>query len=152
MFLYNMPPKSKEKFSRFITFFIIFIFIPLGIIWNICSTINNKHIKNEILHNGDMTIATIVRKDGTSLTYDVNYNGEFYSDVIDVKRRVMVNTQIGDRFPALILKEKINRHKKGLLFPSYISIILTPLPKDYQGREMEIARIDSMYYNNQLFH
>ena len=148
-----MFSKFIKRLSWYFTSFIIGILVPIGIIWNICSAISDKRIKSEFRSNGgDTAIATIVRKDGPRLTYEVKYNGEYYCDEILVKRRVMVNTQIGDKFPALVLKDKIEHHKKGILFPSYISIILTPFPKNYQGREIEVARIDSMYYKNKLLH
>ena len=125
----------------------IYVIIPVTFIGSICMFIIDKKAKKEVHDKGVPTIATIVRKDGPHLTYDVEYHGMCYSNTINVKRRVMINTQIGDKFPALILKEKIHKSNKGLFSPSYIDIILIPYPKDYPGRDTELARIDSIYYN-----
>lgn len=111
-----------QRLSMYYTLLMIYVIVPVTIIGGICMFIIDKKAKKEVHDKGIPTIATIVRKDGPHLTYDVKYHGMYYSSTINVKRRVMINTQIGDKFPALILKEKYKRAIKDF-FPIIIKLV-----------------------------
>ena len=89
-----------------------------------------------INHYGQDAVAVITRKwDGTL----------YYSSSIIVRKKVFREVVVGERFYARILADKMKYHKNNGITPSYIKIILCPLPDYLQDIERERMRVDSMY-------
>lgn len=84
----------------------LYIFTPVAIIGLTYYVIRDHRISRIIEKEGEAAIATIIDKSGARFTYDVEYNGAYYVASVTVPRKIKRRTQIGDRFPALILKAK----------------------------------------------
>lgn len=110
----------------------------------------NKSIQNRLDREGVPAIATIINRYGDIADYDVYYDGAYYKDFIVLSKKAMHQIKIGERFRAVVLPDKLKYHHNGGITPSYIRIILVPLPLYEQDIEGELNRIDSMYKNSKM--
>lgn len=138
------------------------LFLAGGII-SICSVVYvvwDKYNDKVLADDWRFTVATVIDKEliRTSsrspfvdacynVEYDVEYEGNYYINRINIRRRDIDKIHIGERFVARVLPGKLKRHRSDGLTPAYAKIILQPLPPEEQDYAAEKERIDSMYNN-----
>ena len=122
-----------------------YVLIPIVLIWGIVYYCWDSYNSYRIKRYGQDAVAVVTRKWSGTLDYDVEFEGKYYRNTIRVKKKVFREVVVGERFYARILANKMKYHKNYGMTPSYIRIILRPLPDYLQDIENEKDRIDSIY-------
>lgn len=120
----------------FMAFFLSYVIIYL--IWD-------GYYKYLFKRKGEQVVATIIRKDNGRAQYDINYDGIYYRRWITLSKKSYRQIQIGERFYALVLPDKLQYDHENGITPRCFTIILEPLPKCQQRIEEENNRIKNMY-------
>ena len=95
---------------------------------------------------GQEAVATIIRKDNGKAQYDIEYEGVFYRSWIRLTKKNYRSTMVGERFPAIILPDKLKYYHEGITPPCF-KLIFQRLPEEEQDIEIEQIRIQTMYGN-----
>ena len=120
---------------------IISVFLLYVIIYSLWSSYYKYLLRN----NGEQVVATIIRKDNGRAQYDIDYDGIYYRRWITLSKKTYRQIQIGERFYALVLPDKLRYDHESGITPRCFTIILKPLPKSQQRIEEEKKRINNMY-------
>ena len=102
----------------------------------------NNHLFEE---KGEIVIATIVKKEGGGVIYDIEYNGTYYCNWTSVSKSLLREIRVGEHFHALILPDLLKYHHNNGITPRYTKIILLPLSPCEQDYEAELKRINVQY-------
>ena len=105
-------------------------------------TLYNNHLFNT---RGYDTTATIIKKDNGRAQYDIEYNGVYYRNWVSLSKKAFRDTEVGQRFRAVILPDMLQHDHEFGITPRYIKIILSPLPEYEQNYAEELVRIQEMY-------
>ena len=124
---------------------VIYVLVPVVLICGVMYYSWKGYNSYRINHYGQDAVAVITRKWDGTLYYDVEFEGKYYSSSIIVRKKVFREVVVGERFYARILADKMKYHKNNGITPSYIKIILCPLPDYLQDIERERMRVDFMY-------
>lgn len=150
-----MTEQIKTTIIQKISVVYISIIVVITIIfgaWGLVYVLWNKHVASYVDNHGDLAVATIIDINNRSgFVFDVKYEGEYYVVGFSLKRkdRKRFNLSVGERCYARLWPEKMKYQKyHHLWIPSYVRIVLQPLPIDQQDYEWERARIDSMYHKS----
>ena len=95
----------------------------------------------ELAKRREQVVATIIRKDNGRAQYDIEYNGVYYRRWISLSKKAYRRIQIGDKFYALVLPDKLRYDHEGGITPRCFTIILEPLPESQQQIDEENKRI-----------
>ena len=135
---------TKSTISKFFVgalAIIISVFLLYVIIYSLWSSYYKYLLRN----NGEQVVATIIRKDNGRAQYDIDYDGIYYRRWITLSKKTYRQIQIGERFYALVLPDKLRYDHESGITPRCFTIILKPLPKSQQRIEEEKKRINNMY-------
>ena len=126
---------------------VLYIIIAIFLIWCLVFFAWNRYNIFRLNRYGQEATATIIQKCDGILTYDVEWEGEYFIGTIVVKKYVFRDVKIGEHFPARVIAGKLHYHHNGGITPKYVKIILRKMPDLYQDYDYELCRIDSMYNN-----
>lgn len=111
-------------------------------------TLYNNHLFNT---RGYDTTATIIKKDNGRVQYDIEYDGVYYRNWVSLSKKAFRDTEVGQRFRAVILPDMLQHDHEFGITPRYIKIILSPLPEYEQNYAEELVRIQEMYDAQTVF-
>lgn len=139
---------SSNTNSRFSIAFlkVTLLLVCVLIVWSGIYLIWSLHNNYRLNHYGQHTVATVIRKDGGMIEYDVEYEGNYYRNWILLSKSAFRIVQVGERFEGLILPDKLKYDHENGITPRYIKIVLRPLPASFQDIEQEQERIRLMYH------
>lgn len=106
-----------------------------------------KQYYNYLLNTaGYESTATIIRKmNGNEAEYDFKYEGKYYRGYILLKKHAYRKIRIGERFPVLVLPDKLKNYRASGITPPCFKLQLVQLPDYMQDFETEKNRIEEMY-------
>ena len=137
-----LPAKSTISYYFLCaTLVLIIVLISYAIIYSVW----DGYYKYLLRNNGEQAVATIIRKDNGRAQYDIEYNGIYYRRWISLSKKAYRRIQIGERFYALVLPDKLRYDHEGGITPRCFTIILEPLPESQQKIDEENKRIFNMY-------
>lgn len=73
------------------------------------------------------------------------YDGVYYRNWVSLSKKAFRDTEVGQRFRAVILPDMLPHDHEFGITPRYIKIILSPLPEYEQNYAEELVRIQEMY-------
>jgi hypothetical protein len=141
---------EKDTIKNYISI-MIFCFTCIGVVYSLLIDIPWTWYNNYRLeHYGEIAVATVIAKYHSGrwpdyVRYDVEYNGVYYADEVNVSRSVFNEIKVGERFYALVLPDKLKYHSSYGITPSYIKLLFQPLPRNEQEIKKERERIRKMY-------
>lgn len=132
--------QSKYTISYYFVYALLVLIIML-ISYAILYSVWDGYYKYLLRNNGEQVVATIIRKDNGRAQYDIEYNGVYYRRWISLSKKAYRRIQIGDKFYALVLPDKLRYDHEGGITPRCFTIILEPLPESQQQIDEENKRI-----------
>lgn len=124
---------------------VLFVADSLLVLYSTIFFVWGKYYDHLLKKEGHEVIATIIRKDNCGCEYDIEHEGLYYKGWINLTKSAYRKIQVGERFPALILPEKLKYYHENGLTPNCFNLTLIPLPDDLQDIEKEKKRIKEMY-------
>ena len=122
---------------------LLIVLISYAIIYSVW----DGYYKYLLRNNGKQVVATIIDKDNGRAQYDIEYDGIYYRQWISLSKKAYRRIQIGERFYALVLPDKLQYDHESGITPRCFTIILEPLPESQQKIDEEKKRIINMYNN-----
>lgn len=139
-----MNPSKKTISTYFVGALVVILAVFLSYV--IIYLIWDSYYKYLLRNNGEQVVATIIRKDNGNAQYDIFYDGIYYRRWIGLSKRAYRQIQIGEKFHAMVLPDKLRYDHENGITPRCFTIILEPLPLCQQRIEEEKNRINNMYY------
>lgn len=139
---------KKETIDKIKTIYTEFILIAgcLLAVYSAIYFVWARYYDYLLKREGQEVVAIIISKDYYGkCSYDIEYDGIYYTNYFVLTKSAYRKVQVGERFPALVLPDKLKCHHEGGITPRCFRIIPVPLPDYVQDIEKEKTRIKKMY-------
>lgn len=139
-----MKKETKAIVSEVFIYFLLVVYCLL-LAYSIIYFVWNRYYDHLLNSAGQEATATIISKDIPFAYYDFEYDGVYYKGKISLTKSAYRRIRIGERFPVLVLPDKLKNYREFGITPRCFKLLLIQQPDYLQDFETEINRIHKMY-------